>query len=93
VGMWGAPGAELDDGLLDVIAVGDLSRFQALLHLRTIYRGDHLDLARVNRHRAREVVARVVRPRDVCLLDVDGEQLGRLPAIWNVHRRAVRLKV
>ena len=54
-GMRVAPNAKLDDGLLDVIVGGDLSRWQSLVALGKIYRGTHVDGKTIFHFRASEV--------------------------------------
>ncbi|WP_158542719.1 diacylglycerol/lipid kinase family protein [Lujinxingia litoralis] len=91
-GMWVAPGAELDDGRLQLIMMGDLSRPQALRMFTDIYKGSHLGHRKVSRHRARQVAVRLVEPSALALVDLDGEQPGKLPATFNVHHRALQFK-
>lgn len=47
-GMRMAPDARMDDGLLDVIALGDVTRRDLLLNLRRLYAGRHLSHPRVS---------------------------------------------
>jgi diacylglycerol kinase (ATP) len=42
-GMHVAPNAKLDDGLLDIVVGGDLSRWASLVALAKLYRGTHVD--------------------------------------------------
>jgi len=42
-GMHVAPSARLDDGLLDIVVGGDLSRWASLVALAKLYRGTHVD--------------------------------------------------
>lgn len=92
-GMWIAPGAELDDGRFQVVVMGDISKTEALAIIKDIYRGRHLGHRKVFRRRARQIAARVTQPGAVSLLDLDGEQPGKLPAIWNIHPNGIRLKI
>jgi YegS/Rv2252/BmrU family lipid kinase len=77
--MMVAPNAEVDDGLFDVIAMGDFG-FTDLLKSRRLYKGTHLTMDKVSARRARVVEAEPVDPGATVELDVDGECLGRLPA-------------
>ena len=43
-GMMIAPHAELDDGLFDVVCLGDFSTLMLLRHLPKIYKGTHLKI-------------------------------------------------
>lgn len=74
-GMRIAPDAALDDGLLDLCIVGDISRAAALRQLPGIYRGRH------TRHPAVRM-ARAHRLRiegEGAPVHLDGEPFGRLP--------------
>jgi YegS/Rv2252/BmrU family lipid kinase len=88
-GMHLAPEAELDNGRFDVYAIGDVKRWQAVRNLHLLYRGklasrpDLVSYARTSR-----VVA---RSDEVVLLNLDGEQPGRLPATFEILPGALRL--
>lgn len=91
-GMHIAPDAALDDGLLDVVTLGDLSRLEALQVGARIYKSEHTELNKVRTTRARTVRAEPVDPQAKVLLDVDGETPGRLPATWTVLPAALRYR-
>lgn len=87
-GMMIAPRAEIDDGLFDVIFCGDFSFGDALRLGSKVYKGAHLDMPKVRFERGRVIEAF----SDECvLLDVDGEQPGRLPAKLEVVPAAVQV--
>ena len=92
-GMHIAPEASLDDGQFDVVTLGDLTPFDFLRDGHRVYRGAHLDMAKVSFRRARRVDARPVDPDEDVLLDVDGEAPGALPASFTVIPRALDLIV
>ena len=85
-----APRAALDDGLLDVVVVGNFSRTELLMRAPHFYRGTHEALEKVMAVRGRRVTATALGDGPV-LLDVDGEPLGRLPATFEVVPQALRL--
>lgn len=91
--MMVAPDAELDDGLFDVIAMGDLGFGDLLASGRKIYKGTHLAMDKVTARRATTVTAEPIDASDEVLLDVDGENLGRLPATFTIVPQALRLVV
>ena len=66
-GMHVAPNAALDDGLFDVVTIGDVGMTTILWHASKIYRGTHLALPFVTVERARRVHAE----------SVDGEASGQ----------------
>lgn len=75
-GMWIAPQASLDDGLFDIVIQGDASRAQTLLRAGDIYKGTHIHHPGTQVLRGRRLTA---SSREVTLIDMDGEQPGRLP--------------
>jgi YegS/Rv2252/BmrU family lipid kinase len=91
-GMQIAPKAELDDGQFDVVAMGDVSKWELLRHGRRVYNGTHLELDKVSHRRARAVRAEPVGGEPV-RLDVDGETPGVLPATFRLLPGALRLVV
>jgi diacylglycerol kinase (ATP) len=69
-GMHVAPQASLDDGQLDVLLAGDLSRWASLVALAKIYRGTHVDGKKILLKRARAVEIELERP---LMAQLDGE--------------------
>lgn len=92
-GMWAAPGAKIDDGLFEIVVMGDMPRLRALPELIKIYNGTHLRAEKIWRRAAHTVASKPANNNDQVLLDVDGEQPGQLPATWNMHAKAIRLKI
>jgi YegS/Rv2252/BmrU family lipid kinase len=88
-----APHAELDDGLFDVVALGDFHFGDLLRSGRRIYQGSHLSMAKVSHRRARVVEAEPIDPGAIVELDVDGENLGRLPARFEILPGALSIIV
>jgi diacylglycerol kinase (ATP) len=83
-GMKICPDGSLDDGILDLVVVGDLGRFGVLTKIGSIYEGTHVKLDQVHSVRARTVQ---VTPVDQSLkipLELDGETPGYLPASFEV---------
>ncbi|HOZ46976.1 MAG TPA: FAD-dependent oxidoreductase [Candidatus Hydrogenedentes bacterium] len=91
-GMRMAPNAEPDDGWFDVIIVADIGVVGLLKRVNSIYRGDHLKYEQVTALRGRRVTATPVDPSQVVLLDVDGEDPGRLPATFEIIPNAINLR-
>ncbi len=92
-GMKIAPDAIMDDGLFDVVIMGDLSKATVLLKSGTIYKGTHLELDKVEHHLARAVRAEAIEGDPPVLIDMDGEQPGCLPATWSLVPGALRICV
>ncbi len=76
-GMFAAPEADITDGLLDVLIIGDLSKPDLLWSLPRVYRGTHLTHPKVTLKRAREIE---IRSDESVSIQADGELLGGLPA-------------
>ncbi|MEE8232362.1 MAG: diacylglycerol kinase family protein [Thermoplasmata archaeon] len=75
-GLQPAPGARLDDGLLDVIIFGDVSPGEALSSMGKLRKGEHLDHAKVSHTQGRTLVA---TSAEEVLAEMDGERAGTLP--------------
>ena len=90
-GMKVAPDAALDDGLFDVITMGDFGFADLLLRGLDIYSGKHIGSPKVSVQRARRVEAEATDGVEV-LLDVDGEAPGRLPASFELLAGALRIR-
>jgi len=75
-GMRIAPQAELDDGLLDVITVGEVGKLRFVANLRKVFNGTHIDDEQVRMFRASRVEITASRPFPVY---ADGEHLTELP--------------
>lgn len=90
-GMKIAPTALLDDGQLDVVAVGDVSALTVLANSYRLYLGTHLGMSEVRHARARRVKAEPVDGAEV-KLEVDGELVGRLPAEFEILPGALSVR-
>ena len=91
-GMMVAPTARMDDGWLDVTVWKGLGFADFLTKRRMLYDGTHVKLPNTRCLRARVVEAEPMEGAEV-LLDVDGEQPGRLPARWTLLPGALRVRV
>lgn len=91
-GMRVAPTAKLNDGLLDVVAIGDLSPLSILANSYRIYLGTHLGMREVGHTRARRIEASADADGADVLLEVDGELTGHLPATFEVVPQALLLR-
>jgi YegS/Rv2252/BmrU family lipid kinase len=88
-----APHAELDDGLFDVIAMGDFGFGDLVTSGRRLYKGTHLSMAKVSSRRAKVIEAEAIEAGANVELDVDGEPLGRLPARFEIVPAALSMIV
>lgn len=89
-GMKMAPTAEPDDGLFDVILIGDLTKRDLMLTLPKTYRGTHLPHPKAELLRGATVSIDADEPLPV---ELDGEQPGTTPARFEIVRDALRVRV
>jgi YegS/Rv2252/BmrU family lipid kinase len=85
-GFFIAPNAELDDGVFDVVTVGDSSKLRFLSGMPKAKKGTHLDQEQLHVYRGAEV--EVTADRDFAVY-ADGEHLADLPARLRVLRGAL----
>jgi diacylglycerol kinase family enzyme len=85
-----APEAGVGDGLLDVIVIGNLSRWEVLRYYRAIRAAAHLGLPKVKSLRGREVRIEGRRPMNV---HCDDRIVGKTPAMIAVEPGALRVLV
>jgi YegS/Rv2252/BmrU family lipid kinase len=90
-GMRLASKAEIDDGQLDAISWVEIQPAN-FLSFADLYSGKVADWATVRYTKGKVVRAEPLDPNQHVLLDVDGEQPGRLPATARVMPGAVRIK-
>ncbi len=92
-GMKMAPEARLTDGLLDLIVVKKLSLTKLVRESPLLYLGAHLGLPEVEHGRVGLLEARAVKPSTEVLVEIDGEVEERLPARFEIRRRALRIRI
>jgi diacylglycerol kinase family enzyme len=69
-GMHVAPDAKLDDGLLDIVVGGDLSKWASVVALGKLYRGTHVDGTTILAFRAPALQVELDEPLP---MEADGE--------------------
>jgi YegS/Rv2252/BmrU family lipid kinase len=75
-----APFAQIDDGLLDLMIVGDISKRDLLWNIPGMYNGRYVEHPKVTAMTGREILIEGPEP---ILLDLDGEHPGRGPFhVW-----------
>ena len=89
-GMKIAPDADPEDGLFDVLLIGDVSKLDLALTMPKIYRGTHLPHPKAELLRGASVTVEAAEPLPV---ELDGEQPGTTPVRFDVVPRALRLRV
>jgi Sphingosine kinase and enzymes related to eukaryotic diacylglycerol kinase len=85
-----APDALPDDGLFDVVLVGDINKRDFITTAPKIYKGTYLAHPKVELLRARAVTVDAPEPLPI---ELDGEQVGTTPARFEIVPRALRVRV
>lgn len=89
-GMMILPEAAPDDGLFDVLLIGDLTKRDLLLTLPKTYRGKHLPHPKAEVLRGAVVTVDAESPLPI---ELDGEQPGTTPVRFEVVPEALRVRV
>jgi YegS/Rv2252/BmrU family lipid kinase len=89
-GMKMTPEAVPDDGLFDVLLIGNITRTDLALTLPKVYRGTHLPHPKAELLRGRTVL---VEAETLLPIELDGEQPGTTPVRFEIVPRALRLRV
>jgi diacylglycerol kinase (ATP) len=89
-GMRLAPDAQPDDGLLDVILIGDVTKLDFLTTSPKLYSGRYVAHPRVEALRSASVTVDAAEPLP---LELEGEPLGTTPARFTVAPGALRVRV
>ena len=89
-GMWLAPDARPDDGLFDVVLIGDVNRLDFMTTAPKLYKGKHVGHPKVEVLRSSAVT---VEAGEHLPIELDGEQVGTTPATFEVVRDALRVRV
>jgi YegS/Rv2252/BmrU family lipid kinase len=88
--MWLAPDARPDDGLFDVVVIGDVTKLDFITTAPKIYKGTYLAHPKVELLRSPTVT---VDAPERLPIELDGEQVGTTPVRFEIVPSAVRLRV
>ncbi len=89
-GMFVAPNAELDDGRLDLVLTGRVTKRRFLANLPKVFKGTHIREPAVHVRRAANVLIAADRPFTVY---ADGDPIAELPAMVRIRPQALRVLV
>ena len=89
-GMKICPDAEPDDGLFDVLLLGDLTKRDLVANVPKLFRGTHLPHPKAELLRGRIAS---IESEDPLPLELDGEQPGTTPVRFDVVPGALRVRV
>lgn len=87
-GMWVAPDAVIDDGLLHITVIGDLNLAEVFWYLPKLYNGKIRNIKNVSIMTGKVIEA---YSEQRVQLDVDGEQPGCLPVVINIMPSVLRI--
>jgi YegS/Rv2252/BmrU family lipid kinase len=90
-GMKIAPEAKLDDGLFDFVCIKGMKFLEFCRHGWKIFLGTHLTHPKIFLMRGRKIEA-VPDENETVLIELDGEQLGTLPARFEILPRSLLIK-
>ncbi len=89
-GMRVAPLAYIDDGLLDIISVGDMGKLELLRAFPTIYKGTHINHPKVETAKTTQVK---IESTERFSVHADGEFLGEGPVSFGLIPSALSVAV
>jgi diacylglycerol kinase family enzyme len=89
-GMKIAPKAKLDDGLFDVVLVKGMKKMEFFMNVWKLYSGSHLSHPKIALIRGKRIEAS--GEDEEVLIEVDGEQVGTLPAIFEIVPQSILVK-
>lgn len=94
-GMMIAPDADLEDGELDVVVFRGGGKLGLIRDLRLLYSGSHKNhrLVTIMRGRRIQVEPAGDMTLNSAMVDVDGEAPGKIPALFEVLPKAIRVVV
>lgn len=92
-GMMIAPDASEDDGLLDVVIFRGAAKLKLIFDMRLLYSGSHRNHPQVTILRGRKIMVEPIGDEalNTALIDVDGEAPGRIPALYEILPKAIRV--
>jgi diacylglycerol kinase (ATP) len=89
-GMKITPDAKADDGLFDVLLIGDVTKAELVRVMPKLYRGTHLPHPKGELLRGASVT---IEADEAMPVQLDGEQPGTTPARFEIVPNAIRLRV
>jgi diacylglycerol kinase (ATP) len=91
-GMMIAPDADPSDGRFELVCIGDLTKIEAAGLSSRIYKGSHLSADGVKASSGSTIEAEPIHPWASVLMDVDGEQPGKLPLKATIAKGALTFR-
>jgi len=88
--MWLAPEASAEDGLFDVVLIGDVTKLDFITTAPKLFKGKHLSHPKVDLLRSSRVH---VDAAEHLPIELDGEQVGTTPVTFEIVPGALRVRV
>ncbi len=88
--MWLAPEARPDDGLFDIVLIGDVNKMDFITTAPKLYKGKHLAHPKVDLLRSARVRVDAIEHLPI---ELDGEQVGTTPVTFEIVPLALRVRV
>lgn len=85
-----APDAVPDDGLFNIVILGDLSRSEIIINLVKAYKGTHISHPKVSVLSGKKVV---LVSNDPGVMELDGETIGKLPTTFSILHQKLPILV
>jgi diacylglycerol kinase (ATP) len=92
-GMWVAPDAQIDDGKFDAVMVTGMSRTKLAATLAKVFSGNHRRTEGISFRHATCVDFTPISDEADVAIEIDGEQVGRLPARFELRPAALRIRI
>lgn len=89
-GMHVAPTAQIDDGLFDIIILGDLDKTELIMNFPKIYKGAHLTHPKVRSYRGKNIK---IYSDEKVLIELDGEQPGTIDAEFKIIHKGINILI
>jgi len=87
-GMFVAPDARMDDGLMDIVLTGNLTLFEKVKLSRMIYRGESEKIGKIRSFRGKHLK---ITTDEVVFIEADGELVGKADAEFVVLPKMINL--
>ncbi len=91
-GMKVAPEASLDDGMFDLVLVRKMKKLEFFRNIFRIYTGTHLSHPKISLIRGTKIEVAPADMEERILIEVDGEQVGSLPATFEILPQRLLVK-
>jgi YegS/Rv2252/BmrU family lipid kinase len=85
-GMKVAPQAAVDDGLIDVVVIGNIGKLEFVRQFPKVFGGRHLTHPDVHVHRGLHVQVESIPPASIL---VDGEEIGETPVEFRIRENGI----